>query len=209
MSGEKEQQIFLKDWLVKQIDSGKYEGVEWLDKERKVFKIPWTHSKKTGYCLERDAALFREWAKYRGRYKGDNPKEASAWKINFRCALHGVKNVVELPELECTYPSSKVYQILPQDTANKKKKWPEFLPPIPSAPPMDPTVESTVSTSRKFDAIACTNGASAIVCSPEQSQMVTGSFVRSSEGDDSAYSSDTGKSCTDFVTCTCIKEQCR
>lgn len=189
MSGEKEQQIFLKDWLVKQIDSGKYEGVEWLDKERKVFKIPWTHSKKTGYNLERDAALFREWAKYRGRYKGDNPKEASAWKINFRCALHGVKNVVELPELECTYPSSKVYQILPQDTANRKKKWPEFLPPIPAVPSMDPTVESE---SRKFDAIACTNGAStSVVCSPEQ--MVTGSFVRGSEGDDSAYSSDTGK----------------
>jgi len=60
MSGEKEkdQQIFLKDWLVQQINSGKYDRVEWLDKDKKVFKIPWTHSKKNGYRLERDATLF-------------------------------------------------------------------------------------------------------------------------------------------------------
>jgi len=134
MSGEKEkdQQIFLKDWLVQQIDSGKYDGVEWLDKDKKVFKIPWTHSKKNGYRLERDAALFKEWAIHRGRYKGDTAKEASAWKINFRCALHGVKNIVEMPEIECSYPSSKVYRILPQDSTAKKKKWPEFLPSIPA-----------------------------------------------------------------------------
>jgi len=195
---EKDQQIFLKDWLVQQIDSGKYDGVEWLDKDKKVFKIPWTHSKKNGYRLERDAALFKEWAIHRGRYKGDTAKEASAWKINFRCALHGVKNIVEMPEIECSYPSSKVYRILPQDSTAKKKKWPEFLPSIPargmlfsyyirgcqSMITVDPDAPMDETSPRSSNAIAYTNGPSTpLVCSSEQ--MVTGKIVQCSEADSS------------------------
>ena len=110
MSGRK----LLMEWLVPQIDSGNYDGVEWLDKERRFFKIRWTNFKKPGFCVERDAALFREWAKFRGRYKGDNLKEASAWKINFRCALSGAKNVVELPKQWDSGWNYRVYRIDPK-----------------------------------------------------------------------------------------------
>ena len=145
-------------WLEKQINSGKYEGVEWLDQDKQVFKIPWVHAKKHHFCLERDAALPRDWAKYKDRYKGDDPKEVREWKINFRCALQMSRRIVELTNFAAGYPCSKIYQILPRDLTLTRavlpsKTIPPSDPPHPRSSGINPT--RRVDIYREFRCPSC------------------------------------------------------
>ena len=55
--GERPQRM--KDWLIEQINSGKYDGLNWVDDAKTIFKVPWIHAKKRGYDPTRDAALFK------------------------------------------------------------------------------------------------------------------------------------------------------
>ena len=71
------------------INSGRFTGLEWLDEDKTVFKVPWIHAKKRGYNRERDAALFREWAMHSGKYRQDS--DPTVWKINFRCSINRLK----------------------------------------------------------------------------------------------------------------------
>lgn len=56
----------LRDWLVAQIESGRYAGLRWEDADKTLFRIPWKHAAKQGYQAQQDAALFR----VRGRGPG-------------------------------------------------------------------------------------------------------------------------------------------
>ena len=56
----------MRDWLVRMIDSGRFSGLKWMEKEEMIFRVPWIHAKKRDYNQERDAALFREWAIHSG-----------------------------------------------------------------------------------------------------------------------------------------------
>ena len=56
----------MREWLVRMIDSGRFAGLEWLDQEAAIFRVPWVHAKKRDYNQERDAALFKEWAIHSG-----------------------------------------------------------------------------------------------------------------------------------------------
>ena len=56
----------MRDWLVRMINSGQFPGLKWLDEEKMIFRVPWIHAKKRDYNMERDAALFREWAIHSG-----------------------------------------------------------------------------------------------------------------------------------------------
>ena len=49
----------LRDWLVAQIESGRYAGLRWEDAGKTLFRIPWKHAAKQGYQVRQDAALFR------------------------------------------------------------------------------------------------------------------------------------------------------
>lgn len=49
----------LRDWLVAQIESGRYAGLRWEDRGKTLFRIPWKHAAKQGYRAQQDAALFR------------------------------------------------------------------------------------------------------------------------------------------------------
>ena len=49
----------LRQWLIDQIDSGKYPGLVWENEEKSIFRIPWKHAAKQGYQVRQDAALFR------------------------------------------------------------------------------------------------------------------------------------------------------
>ena len=52
--------------LCRMINSGRFPGLQWMDQEKMVFRVPWVHAKKRDYNQERDAALFREWAIHSG-----------------------------------------------------------------------------------------------------------------------------------------------
>lgn len=49
----------LRDWLVAQIESGRYSGLRWEDAGKTLFRIPWKHAAKQSYQAQQDAALFR------------------------------------------------------------------------------------------------------------------------------------------------------
>lgn len=49
----------LRQWLIDQIDSGKYPGLVWENEEKSIFRIPWKHAGKQDYNREEDAALFK------------------------------------------------------------------------------------------------------------------------------------------------------
>lgn len=49
----------LRQWLIEQVDTGKYPGLVWENDEKSIFRIPWKHAGKQDYNREEDAALFK------------------------------------------------------------------------------------------------------------------------------------------------------
>ena len=49
----------LKQWLMEQIQSGQYSGLQWEDESRTLFRIPWKHAGKQDYNQEIDASIFK------------------------------------------------------------------------------------------------------------------------------------------------------
>ena len=64
LNGERPERM--REWLVRMINSGRFAGLEWIDQEQMIFRVPWIHAKKRDYNQERDAALFKEWAIHSG-----------------------------------------------------------------------------------------------------------------------------------------------
>nr|XP_030139823.1 interferon regulatory factor 1 isoform X2 [Taeniopygia guttata] len=52
----------MRPWLEMQIDSNQIPGLIWINKEKRIFQIPWKHAAKHGWDMEKDACLFRSWA---------------------------------------------------------------------------------------------------------------------------------------------------
>ncbi|XP_018620730.1 interferon regulatory factor 7 isoform X3 [Scleropages formosus] len=96
-------------WLVEQVDSGSYEGLRWVAKDR--FRIPWKHNSRKD-CSDEDCRIFKEWAVVSGKYF-ENVSDKAKWKTNFRCALNSLKQfeMVEDRSKESSDPH-KVYQIV-------------------------------------------------------------------------------------------------
>ncbi|XP_054429883.1 interferon regulatory factor 4-like [Pteronotus mesoamericanus] len=105
----------LRDWLVAQIESGRYAGLRWEDESRTLFRIPWKHAAKQGYHAQQDAALFRAWAIYKGKHlEGTDKEDPSTWKTRLRCALNksaDFSEVRERSQLDISNPY-KVYRIV-------------------------------------------------------------------------------------------------
>lgn len=51
--------MHMKEWLIAQIESGKYAGLSWENEEKTMFRIPWKHAAKKDYSQTADAALFK------------------------------------------------------------------------------------------------------------------------------------------------------
>ncbi|XP_040920299.1 interferon regulatory factor 10 [Toxotes jaculatrix] len=106
--------LHLKEWLITQIESGKYEGLCWEDEDKTMFRIPWKHAAKKDYKQTEDAALFKAWAVYKGKYReGRDKADPTMWKTRLRCALNKSTDFQEVPErnqLDITEPY-KVYRI--------------------------------------------------------------------------------------------------
>lgn len=49
----------LRQWLIEQVDCGKYPGLLWENDDKSIFRIPWKHAGKQDYNRDEDAALFK------------------------------------------------------------------------------------------------------------------------------------------------------
>ncbi|XP_044118124.1 interferon regulatory factor 4-like [Neovison vison] len=105
----------LRDWLVAQIESGRYAGLCWEDADKTLFRIPWKHAARQGYRAQQDAALFRAWAIHKGKHlEGIDKEDPPTWKTRLRCALNKSADFCEVRERSHRDSSSpyKVYRIV-------------------------------------------------------------------------------------------------
>ncbi|XP_051870785.1 interferon regulatory factor 1-like [Pristis pectinata] len=105
----------MRPWLELQIDSNKIPGLRWINKDRRIFQIPWKHAARHGWNLETDACLFRNWAVHTGRFRqGIDKPEPKTWKANFRCAMNSLPDIEEVKDKSINKGSSaiRVYRML-------------------------------------------------------------------------------------------------
>ncbi|XP_063154520.1 interferon regulatory factor 4-like [Candoia aspera] len=135
----------LKAWLLAQVESGRYPGLRWENGEKTLFRIPWKHAAKQDYCEREDAALFKAWAVYKGKYQeGLDKADPSVWKTRLRCALNKSTDFREMPEkshLEVSEPY-KVYEVVCPDAAQDTEKESRKESPLQLSCPLVPAQEA-------------------------------------------------------------------
>ncbi|TRY82998.1 hypothetical protein DNTS_003978 [Danionella cerebrum] len=107
----------LKQWLIEQINSDIYNGLQWEDEQRSMFRIPWKHAGKQDYNQEVDASIFKAWAIFKGKFKEGDKAEPATWKTRLRCALNkspDFEEVTDRSQLDISEPY-KVYRIVPEE----------------------------------------------------------------------------------------------
>ncbi|XP_063074775.1 interferon regulatory factor 2a [Engraulis encrasicolus] len=116
----------MRPWLEDQIDSGVINGLIWIDKEKKIFQIPWLHAARHGWELGKDAPLFMNWAIHTGKYHpGVDQPDPKTWKANFRCAMNSLPDIEEVKDKSSKKGNNaiKVYRMLSTtERARKKEK---------------------------------------------------------------------------------------
>ncbi|KAM9365568.1 interferon regulatory factor 4-like [Pholidichthys leucotaenia] len=130
----------LRQWLIEQVDCGKYPGLVWENDEKSIFRIPWKHAGKQDYNRDEDAALFKAWALFKGKFReGLDKPDPPTWKTRLRCALNksnDFEELVERSQLDISDPY-KVYRIIPEGA--KKRPRQEDSPLSPGSYPMHPS----------------------------------------------------------------------
>ncbi|XP_056666087.1 interferon regulatory factor 9 isoform X2 [Monodelphis domestica] len=105
----------LRNWVLEQVESGQFPGVCWDDEDKTMFRIPWKHAGKQDFREEQDAAFFKAWAIFKGKYREGDQADPAAWKTRLRCALNKSSEFEEVPgrgHMEGPEPY-KVYRLLP------------------------------------------------------------------------------------------------
>nr|XP_012611454.1 interferon regulatory factor 9 isoform X2 [Microcebus murinus] len=112
----------LRNWVVEQVESGQFPGVCWHDTTKTMFRIPWKHAGKQDFREDQDAAFFKAWAIFKGKYKEGDPGGPATWKTRLRCALNKSPEFEEVPEngrMDVAEPY-KVYRLLPPGTLSSQ-----------------------------------------------------------------------------------------
>ncbi|XP_060729207.1 interferon regulatory factor 2a isoform X1 [Tachysurus vachellii] len=116
----------MRPWIEEQINSGKIQGLIWVNKEEKIFQIPWIHAARHGWDLDKDAPLFMNWAIHTGKYQpGVDKPDPKTWKANFRCAMNSLPDIEEVKDKSMKSGSNafRMYRMLsPSERAAKKAK---------------------------------------------------------------------------------------
>ncbi|XP_021514892.1 interferon regulatory factor 2 isoform X1 [Meriones unguiculatus] len=119
----------MRPWLEEQINSNTIPGLKWLNKEKKVFQIPWMHAARHGWDVEKDAPLFRNWAIHTGKHQpGVDKPDPKTWKANFRCAMNSLPDIEEVKDRSIKKGNNafRVYRMLPlSERPSKKGKKPK------------------------------------------------------------------------------------
>ncbi|KAL4692516.1 hypothetical protein H8959_016326 [Pygathrix nigripes] len=108
----------LRNWVVEQVESGQFPGVCWDDTAKTMFRIPWKHAGKQDFREDQDAAFFKAWAIFKGKYKEGDTGGPAVWKTRLRCALNKSTEFEEVPKrgrMDVAEPY-KVYRLLPPGT---------------------------------------------------------------------------------------------
>ncbi|XP_051865764.1 interferon regulatory factor 8-like isoform X2 [Pristis pectinata] len=125
MSGRPRSTRKLKQWMIEQVDGGQCPGLVWEDRKLGMFRIPWKHAGKQDYRHDEDAAIFKAWAKFKGKYKEGDKVDPASWKTRMRCALNKSSEFEEVPQrsqLDISEPY-KVYRII-EGNGEKRKASP-------------------------------------------------------------------------------------
>ncbi|XP_023647416.1 uncharacterized protein [Paramormyrops kingsleyae] len=115
----------MRAWLENHLESQTIPGLVWLDKDKKMFSIPWKHAARHGWEMEKDASLFKQWAIHTGKYKtGISHPDPKTWKANFRCAMNSLPDIVEVKDQSINKGCAavRVYRMLQNDSKKKEKK---------------------------------------------------------------------------------------
>lgn len=119
----------MRPWLEEQINSNTIPGLKWLNKEKKIFQIPWMHAARHGWDVEKDAPLFRNWAIHTGKHQpGVDKPDPKTWKANFRCAMNSLPDIEEVKDRSIKKGNNafRVYRMLPlSERPSKKGKKPK------------------------------------------------------------------------------------
>ncbi|KAM9377917.1 interferon regulatory factor 2 isoform 1-T2 [Pholidichthys leucotaenia] len=114
----------MRPWLEEQIESCQIPGLKWINKEKRIFQIPWMHAARHGWDLEKDAPLFMRWAIHTGKYQpGVDRPDPKTWKANFRCAMNSLPDIEEVKDKSIKKGTNafRVYKMLSSSERNLKK----------------------------------------------------------------------------------------
>ncbi|XP_026051231.1 interferon regulatory factor 1-like [Carassius auratus] len=115
----------MRPWLEVKIESNTIAGLHWVNKEEKMFSIPWKHAARHGWQVDKDACLFKQWAIHTGKYKeGKTPPDPKTWKANFRCAMNSLPDIEEVKDKSVNKGCGavRVYRMLPAIAKKKMKR---------------------------------------------------------------------------------------
>uniref|UniRef100_A0A8C8E1Z1 Interferon regulatory factor n=1 Tax=Oryzias sinensis TaxID=183150 RepID=A0A8C8E1Z1_9TELE len=114
----------MRQWLEKMIESESIDGLRWVEKDKKIFSIPWKHAARHGWEMDKDASLFKEWAIHTGKYVQGQATDPKTWKANFRCAMNSLPDIEEVKDKSINkgHQAMRVFRMLPISPKCKAKR---------------------------------------------------------------------------------------